>query len=32
MANDEDFLVNTLYVWIIKRIDEKNKKVLKAGN
>jgi hypothetical protein len=32
MANDEDFFVNTLYVGIIKRIDERNKKVLKAGN
>lgn len=31
MSNDEDFLVNTLYVGIIKRIDERNKKLLKAG-
>lgn len=31
MADDEDFLVSTLYVGIIKRIDEREKKVLKAG-
>lgn len=31
MSNAEDFLVNTLYVGIIKRIDERNKKLLKAG-
>lgn len=31
MSNDEEFLVNTLYVRIIKRIDERNKKLLRAG-
>lgn len=31
MSNAEDFLVNTLYVGIIKRIDERNKKLLEAG-
>lgn len=31
MANDENFLVNTLYVGIIKRIDERDKKILKVG-
>lgn len=31
MANDEDFLVNTLYVGVIKRIDERDKKILKVG-
>lgn len=31
MSNAEDLLVNTLYVGIIKRIDERNKKILKAG-
>lgn len=30
MSNDENFLINTLYVGIIKRIDERNKKLLKA--
>lgn len=31
MSNAGDFLVNTLYVGIIKRIDERNKKLLEAG-
>lgn len=31
MSNAGDFLVNTLYVGIIKRIDDRNKKLLKAG-